>query len=252
MAVLAEGQSEQRSEGPGQVNAELARACGLIADCCHALRSPLASIIAYAELLQEGQGGPLTALQKEYVGGILEEGQELLSSINDILDLACLEAGRLEVHSQPLVLAEVIPPLLRRVAARARRKGIRLEAQTPETAPVWGDRVKVERVIFNLLDNALKFTPAGGTVSVTVREDAEAGEVVLGVHDTGPGIPPDQQEAVFERFYRAREAGEGAGTGLGLALARQMVAMMGGRLWVESEPGRGANFLVALPLLHGR
>ncbi|MDI6893611.1 MAG: HAMP domain-containing sensor histidine kinase [Bacillota bacterium] len=244
---------EERLAALRRANAELARACQFTSDCCHELRAPLASIIAYAELLQEGAGGSLTPLQQEYVDGIVEQGQELLSSMNDILDLARIEAGRMEVRTAPLRLSEVIAPLVKRMEPRARRKGLSLqvdlggEGQTPL---VEADRQKVERVLCNVLDNAVKFTPAGGEVRVRAAWHSPS-EAVVTVQDTGPGIPEEEQEAIFDRYYRARDEGDGAGTGLGLTLARQLVEMQGGRIWVESRPGKGATFYIALPVRAG-
>lgn len=238
---------ERRLEELKKANAELARACAFASDCCHELRAPLASIIAYAELLREEAGGPLSPLQEEYVDGIVEEGQELLNSLNDILDLARIEAGRMEVRTQWLDLAEVAVPLVKRMSPRARRKGLKLELILPALPAVEVDRGKVERVLSNLLDNAIKFTPPGGEVTVTGRWDPQAGEVVIGVRDTGPGIAREEQEAIFDRYYRAREQGEGRGAGLGLTLAKQLVQMQGGRIWLESEPGKGSVFFVAFP-----
>lgn len=240
---------EERVSKLRRANAELARACQFTSDCCHELRAPLASIIAYAELLQEGAGGPLTDLQREYVEGIVEQGQELLTSMNDILDLARMEAGRMEVRTAPLRLPEVVGPLVKRMQPRARRKGLSLNVDLGDGAEVplvEADRQKVERVLCNILDNALKFTPPGGQVLVRVRWDPPAG-VVVAVRDTGPGIPPEEQEAIFDRYYRARDRGDSAGAGLGLSLARQLVEIQGGRIWVESEPGKGATFYVAFP-----
>lgn len=241
-------QLERRVEELRRANAELARACAFTADCCHELRAPLASIIAYAELLQEEAGGSLTPQQREYVDGILEAGQELLSSMNDILDLARVEAGRMEVRLGPVAMDEVVSALVRRVSPRARRKGLSLEAVIPELPPVEADRGKTERVLFNILDNAIKFTPPGGRVEVRGHLDAGKGEVVVSVRDNGPGIPRAEQEAIFDRFYRAREQGDGTGTGLGLTLARELVEMQGGRIWVESDPGAGSEFSVAFPI----
>lgn len=246
--VQANRDLEERLTKLRRANAELARACQFTSECCHELRAPLASIIAYAELLQEGTGGPLTDLQREYVDGIVEQGQELLTSMNDILDLARMEAGRMEVRTAPLRLTEVVGPLVKRMEPRARRKGLSLRMDVGEAAevPVEADRQKVERVLCNILDNALKFTPPGGEVSVRVGWEAPTG-VVVAVRDTGPGIAREEQEAIFDRYYRARDRGDSAGAGLGLTLARQLVEMQGGRIWVESEPGRGATFYVAFP-----
>lgn len=242
---LQERLAELRKE-----NAELVRACQFTADCCHELRAPLASIIAYAELLKEGAAGPLSPAQQEYVDGIVDQGQELLNSMNDILDLARIEAGRMEVHTAPLRLEEVILPLARRVEPRVRRKGQCLELELEQgLPPVEADRAKVERVLSNIMDNAIKFTPPGGRITVRAGRHWP-GEVLVAVQDTGPGIPPGEQEAIFDRFYRARDQGE-AGAGLGLTLARQMIEIQGGRIWVESEPGRGSVFYVGLPVWAG-
>jgi signal transduction histidine kinase len=246
-------QLEERLAQLRRANAELARACQFTSEFCHELRAPLASIIAYAELLQEGAAGPLTPAQQEYVDGIVEQGHELLSSMNDILDLARIEAGRMEVRTAPLRLSDVIVPLVKRMEPRARRKGISLHVDLGgEGIPVVeADRQKVERVLCNILDNAIKFTPPGGEIWLEVAWCPPA-EVVVAVRDNGPGIPEEEQEAIFERYYRARDRGDGTGAGLGLSLARQLVELQGGRIWVESQPGKGATFYVALPVQAGR
>ncbi len=241
-------QLERQVEELRQANAELARACAFTSDCCHELKAPLATIIAYAELLQAEAGGGLTRQQREYVEGIMEAGQELLNSMNDILDLARLEAGRMEVRLQQVAVPEVVDALVRRVLPRIQMSGLSLEVNMPDLPPVEADRAKTERVLFNILDNAIKFTPAGGKIQVYGRLMAKTGEVVVSVRDTGPGIPKAEQEAIFDRFYRAREQGDGTGAGLGLTLARELVEMQGGRIWVISEPGAGSEFSVAFPI----
>jgi signal transduction histidine kinase len=214
----------------------------------HELRTPLNAILGFSEILAQGMFGAVNDKQAEYLRDILESGQHLLSLINDILDLSKVEAGRMELELGELDLSQAILNSLTLVRERALRRGIDLHHEIDgRVGAVRADERKIKQVLLNLLSNALKFTPEGGRVEVRAR--AVEGRVEVSVADTGVGIAPEDQEAVFEEFRQVGAASKKAeGTGLGLALSRKFVELHGGRIWVESEPGRGSTFTFALPL----
>jgi signal transduction histidine kinase len=214
-----------------------------LANMSHELRTPLNAIIGFSELLQQQLYGQLNERQVQYVGDVLESGRHLLSLINDILDLSKVEAGRMELDVSDVALRDILENGVTIHAESAARAGVLLELGGPEVV-VRGDERKLRQVVFNLLSNAVKFTPAGGTVTITAG--ANAAQVTVAVHDTGPGIAREDQGRIFEEFRQASTDHEG--TGLGLPLARRFVELHGGRLWVESEAGRGSTFLFTLPL----
>jgi signal transduction histidine kinase len=169
--------------------------------------------------------------------------------VSDLLDLTRIEAGKIELLPQALPLADVVSEVvdgLRHVAATRR---VRVDLDLPPCPTVWADPDKVHQVVTNLLANAIKFSPPGGEVAVAAHAHAE-GLVRLVVEDAGPGIPPAERERVFDKFYQVgRVEGERRpGTGLGLTIARHLVELHGGRIWVEDAPGGGAAFVVLLPV----
>jgi len=220
-----------------------------LANMSHELRTPLNAIIGFSEVLHEQMFGELNEQQIGYVDDVLEAGRHLLSLINDILDLAKVEAGRMELE-----LAEVSLPLalqsgLTMSGERATRGGITLGLRVePDEIVVQADERKLRQVVFNLLSNAVKFTPAGGRVDVSAQ--LTDGVVEVAVADTGPGISAEDQELIFEEFGQARgDVGKHQeGTGLGLPLSRRFIELHGGRLWVESVPGKGSTFRFTLPV----
>jgi len=220
-----------------------------LANMSHELRTPLNAVIGFSEVLQARMFGALNEKQAEYVDDIQQSGRHLLSLINDILDLAKIEAGRLELNPADFELVTAIDDAMLLINERALRKGLRLEREIAvDLGTVHADERKVKQVLLNLLSNAVKFTREGGTI--TVAASREADEVRIAVRDTGIGIAPEDQEIIFEEF---RQVGgdytrKQEGTGLGLALARRFVDLHGGRLWVESEPGRGSTFTFTLPV----
>ncbi len=224
-----------------------------LANVSHELRTPLVSIIGFAELVRDAQDDPpkdRTRL-KRYTENIYTSGKMLLDIINDLLDLAKIEAGKLELHMSEFDIAQVCQTLIDVVQPLAGKKQQSLElAADPDLPLLHSDSGKVKQILYNLLSNALKFTPEGGSVTVRVEHHngAERG-VRLGVSDTGPGIPEDQREAVFEKFKQvdASVTREHGGTGLGLAITRELVHILGGEIEFESEIGRGTTFLVTLP-----
>ena len=222
-----------------------------LANMSHELRTPLNAIIGFSEVLAEKMFGDVNAKQAEYLQDILESGRHLLSLINDILDLSKIEAGHMELEPADFDLSSAIDNALTLVRERATRRGITLGSTIDERLGlIRGDERKVKQVLLNLLSNALKFTPEGGRIDVGGRLDGEVAEV--SVADTGVGIAPADQEAVFEEFRQVGAAEKRAeGTGLGLALSRKFVELHGGKIWVRSELGRGSIFTFTLPLRPG-
>jgi signal transduction histidine kinase len=222
-----------------------------LANMSHELRTPLNAIIGFSEVLAEGMFGEINAKQEEYLKDILESGQHLLSLINDILDLSKIEAGRTELEPAEFDLPSAVENALILVRERASRRGITLGRTIDERlGTIRADERKVKQVLLNLLSNALKFTPEGGRIDV--RAALQDGVAEVSVADTGVGIAPEDQEAVFEEF---RQVGTTAkkveGTGLGLALSRKFIELHGGRIWVKSQVGVGSTFTFALPVRRG-
>ena len=216
-----------------------------LATMSHELRTPLNAIIGFSEVLQEQMFGELNERQLAYVGDVLEAGRHLLSLINDVLDLAKIEAGRMELELSQVAVPELLRGAVSMQSERATRGGIDLSVDSePEEIVVTADERRVRQVVFNLLSNAVKFTPADGRVDVSARLDD--GRVEIAVADTGPGIPSEDRETIFEEFEQAGIQAEG--TGLGLPLSRKLVELHGGRLWVESELGKGSTFRFTLPV----
>jgi signal transduction histidine kinase len=218
-----------------------------LANMSHELRTPLNAIIGFSQVLQERLFGELNEKQEEYVDDILSSGNHLLSLINDVLDLSKVEAGQIELDVAPFSLREALERGVVMVRERATKDGVHLAlAQGRKVDIVMGDERRVRQVIFNLLSNAVKFTPAGGVVDV--RATRVNGQVRVSVADSGPGIAAEDHGRIFEAFQQT-EAGveQREGTGLGLALSRRLVELHGGRIWVESELGKGSTFVFTLP-----
>ncbi|HYK10667.1 MAG TPA: GAF domain-containing protein [Gemmatimonadales bacterium] len=218
-----------------------------LANMSHELRTPLNAIIGFSEVLSERMFGELNEKQEEYLKDIYSSGQHLLSLINDILDLSKIEAGRMELEVTDFDLPSSIDNALILVRERASRRGIRLGSAIDErVGMIRGDERKVKQVLLNLLSNALKFTPEGGRIDV--RAAINDGMAEISVADTGVGIAPEDQEAIFEEFRQVGTADKKVeGTGLGLALSRKFIELHGGRIWVESQPGKGSTFSFTLP-----
>jgi signal transduction histidine kinase len=219
-----------------------------LANMSHELRTPLNAVIGFSDALHEKMFGDLNAKQIEYVRDIHSSGQHLLSLINDILDLAKIEAGRMELDVRRFDVAAALENCRTLIRERAQRQQLNLEFRVEPGIGTWkADERKFKQIVLNLLTNAVKFTPAGGRVRV---EAANGGDwLEVRVSDTGPGIAASDHEAIFEEFRQLRTRGDAKneGTGLGLALTRQLVALHGGELAVDSALGRGASFIVRLP-----
>jgi signal transduction histidine kinase len=220
-----------------------------LANVSHELRTPLNAIIGFSEVLLEKLFGQLNDKQNEYVDDILSSGRHLLSLINDILDLSKIEAGRMELENTTFDLPLAIENALLLVRERASRHGIKLDRAIDERlGDFTGDERKIKQILVNLLSNAVKFTPGGGQVKVDATLSDSA--VIVSVIDTGIGIAKEDQEVVFEEFRQAsgNYARKREGTGLGLTLTRRFVEMHGGKIWVESELGKGSSFTFTLPM----
>ncbi|HWO43477.1 MAG TPA: GAF domain-containing protein [Candidatus Eisenbacteria bacterium] len=220
-----------------------------LANVSHELRTPLNAIIGFSEVLLEKLFGELNVKQNEYVGDILSSGRHLLSLINDILDLSKIEAGRMDLEMTTFDLPAAIENALLLVRERASRNGIKLDRIIDgRVGDFRGDERKIKQILVNLLSNAVKFTPEGGQVKV----EAAAGDrsVIISVTDTGIGIARQDHEAIFEEFRQVgtNYAQKREGTGLGLTLTKKFVEMHGGKIWVESEPGKGSTFTFTLPV----
>jgi signal transduction histidine kinase len=219
-----------------------------LANMSHELRTPLNAVIGFTEVLLEKYFGDLNEKQEDYLRDVLSSGQHLLSLINDILDLSKVEAGRMELELGTFALEPVLEAGLVMVRERASRKGVEFHLEVAaDTGRVEADERKIKQVVFNLLTNAVKFTPAGGKVTISAQRTERTVEVA--VADTGVGIAPEEQGRVFEEFGQARSAaGQSEGTGLGLALCKRFVDLHGGTIAVASELGRGATFTFELPV----
>lgn len=214
----------------------------------HELRTPLNVILGHAEVLQDQLFGELNSHQQRYVDNILRSARHLLDLVENILDLSKIESGKLELYPTAFPLRSVIEELHALAAPIAERKEVSLCYEldaAPET--IVADRLRFKQILANLVDNALKFTPSGG--KVTVRGWSIPGKAVFQVSDTGIGIDPSKHTQIFERFRQgdSSTSREWEGTGLGLALAREFVHLHRGTIEVESAPGQGATFTVTLP-----
>ena len=222
-----------------------------LANMSHELRTPLNAIIGFSEVLGERMFGELNEKQEEYLNDIHASGQHLLSLINDILDLSKIEAGKMDLELSDFDLPMAIDNALTLVRERAGRRSIALHMTVHERIrEIRADERKIRQVMLNLLSNAIKFTPEGGRIEV--RATPVDRSVEVSVTDTGVGIAPDDQEAVFEEFRQVGAAAKKVeGTGLGLALSRKFIELHGGRIWVKSQVGSGSTFAFTIPVRHG-
>jgi GAF domain-containing protein/anti-sigma regulatory factor (Ser/Thr protein kinase) len=220
-----------------------------LANVSHELRTPLNAIIGFSEVLGERMFGELNEKQAEYTDDILSSGRHLLSLINDILDLSKIEAGRMELEVTTFDLPLAIENALLLIRERASRHGIKVDRVVDDRlGDFTGDERKIKQILVNLLSNAVKFTPEGGQIKVEAGLGDSA--AIISVTDTGIGIAKGDQEAIFEEFRQvgSNYAQKREGTGLGLTLTRKFVEMHGGKLWVESEVGKGSKFTFTLPI----
>lgn len=254
-----------------------------LANMSHELRTPLNAIMGFSEIMLMGMAGPISEKQKEFLGDISKSGSHLLSLINDILDLSKVEAGKVEPDLGQVIISNLISGSLMMLKEKALKHAIKIESIIdPAATDIIGDQRMLKQVLVNLLSNALKFTPDGGSVSVQARmlnsselpltpalsptgrggaddihselhtpHSAPHGNFIeVSVSDTGVGITPEHQQKLFQPFQQidSRLTRKHAGTGLGLSLCRRFVELHGGRIWVESEPGKGSTFRFVVPV----
>lgn len=220
-----------------------------LATMSHELRTPLNAIGGYTQLLEMEVHGPITDEQRTALGRILRSQQHLLRLINDVLNLSRIEAGRVDYKIADVPLADVVSSVLPMVEPQLASKGITSRTVLDDTPVVRTDREKLEQIALNLLTNAAKFTPSGGTVTVRVRTDPETQRrVCLDVEDTGIGIDPEMQKEIFEPFVQADTESRSQGTGLGLAISRELARGMDADLTMKSTLGQGSTFTVLMPL----
>jgi PAS domain S-box-containing protein len=224
-----------------------------LASMSHELRTPLNAIIGFSEILQDETFGQLSKRQMRYVNHILNSGRHLLDVINDILDLAKIESGKMSLQVSRVNMRRLLEHSLVMIKEKAFRHRLRVSLHVDHDlthGDILGDELKLKQIVFNLLSNAAKFTPDGG--AITISATSEKGNVVVKVADTGIGVQPGDRERIFGAFEQVDSSYSRAqhGTGLGLALTRRMVALHEGKIWVESDgEGKGSTFVVQIPYI---
>ena len=250
VAQAASAQIRQRrtlADANQRIEAASLHKTAFLSSMSHELRTPLNSINGFSDVLLTGIGGPLTEKQREYLTDIRSSGEHLLELVNDVLDLSKVEAGKMDLQLRDFDLREAVESVHRVLTPLAQRKGQTLTLAADGVGVVHLDEARLRQVLLNVLSNAVKYTPEGGSISTTVaRRDAR---VAITIRDTGVGIAPEDQARVFDDFARVESgyARTQQGTGLGLALARRLVRLMGGDITLESEPGRGSTFTISVP-----
>ena len=216
-----------------------------LATMSHELRTPLTAIIGFSDLLADGFAGDLNETQANYLGFVRKGARHLLQLINDVLDMSKIEAGRLDLDPEDLDVEEVVAEVRSTIGPLSDAKRLEVTYHLPSHLIVHADRVRLKQIFFNLLSNAVKFSADAGKVAI---EGSRVGRFVcLSVRDEGAGIAPEHQEAIFQPFRQVPTSGRREGTGLGLAIVRRLVEQHGGRIWVESVPGKGSTFAFLLP-----
>jgi len=232
-------------------NREVERATQLkskfLANMSHELRTPLNAIVGFSDLLADGTPGDLNEKQKRFVNHIKKGSSHLLQLINDILDLAKIEAGQLEMRCVDFPVKDALPEVLSTIGPLAMAKNIQVRHQVETDRPVYADRVRFKQILYNLLSNAVKFTPKDGQIDIDCVERGSF--IYLSVTDTGIGIRAEDEQVVFEEFRQVEGSQKDAnqGTGLGLAITKRLVEQQGGGIWLESQVGKGSRFTFSLP-----
>jgi signal transduction histidine kinase len=217
-----------------------------IANVSYELRTPLNAIIGFAEILDRQYFGPLNVRQIEYSKGIVEASQRLLALINDILDVANIEAGYLQLEVQPIEMKTLVQSVESLAHERLRNRQLSFETEcADDVGTIHADERRLKQALYNLISNSVKFTPEGGRISLTVKR--EGSEAVMTVSDTGVGIAPEDQARVFHKFERGPGAHRQIGAGLGLALVKSLIELHGGRVELRSTPGKGTEVTCRIP-----
>jgi signal transduction histidine kinase len=254
----------ERTEQLAAANAELAlrnreveRANRLksefLANMSHELRTPLNAIIGFSDLLVEERAGTLEQKQKHFVGHIQAGAHHLLQLINDILDISKIEAGRIKLELESFKASTALEEVFSVITPLAVSKRIEVEEKIADDVVIHADRIRFKQILYNLISNAVKFTPEEGKVRIDSWRD-ENDCVRFSVCDTGVGIPRSEQMSIFTEFHQVNGSTKGSmqGTGLGLSITKRLIELHGGTIWLESEPGKGATFFFTVPLSASR
>ena len=255
---LLQRELRQRNVELAAANTELRRLDELksqfVSVAAHELRNPLTAILGYVELLLDEGFGPLLDQQREFVGIVHRAGRRLLDITNDLLDVTRIEVGRIELVLQPTDLGALVSRVIAEYNVQREEKAQQLDLHVvPDLPAGLCDETRTAQVVGNLFSNAVKYTGEGGQITVRVDRAAQEGYLLVSVADTGMGISAEDQTKLFSRFFRtdgARTSGVG-GTGLGLYVTRSLVELHGGRIWLESEVGKGSTFYVTFAVADG-
>lgn len=249
MLRLAEDALRQTNRRLTAANAELEQLDDIktvfVSIAAHELKTPLSSIVGYADLLLNVDNSPMTDLQRTALQVILRSSQRLLAIANNLLDATRIEAGRLELTLNICRLGNHVQAVLSELAPEYQRKRLAVRVrESPDLDLAWCDRLRSEQIIQNLVSNAIKYSPAGSSIDIALNPSEDGAYVVLSVADNGIGISSEDQQKLFTRFFRADSVRESdaRGTGLGLYITKALVELHGGCLWVESEKGQGSTF----------
>jgi signal transduction histidine kinase len=219
-----------------------------LASMSHELRTPMNAILGFTELIQDEIYGEVPPKIAEVLGRIEANGKHLLGLINDVLDLSKIEAGQLQLRPAEYTMSDVVEMVVSNTESLAAEKQLALKVEFEPSLPTGvGDAQRLTQVVLNLVGNAIKFTDEG---EVAIAVAARDGAFEVSVTDTGPGIPEAERQRIFEEFHQADNSvtRKEGGTGLGLAISKRIVELHGGRLWVESEPGKGSRFAFTIPV----
>ncbi len=218
----------------------------------HELRTPMTSIKGYVDLMLMGGPGALNEMQRHFLEVIRTNADRLTELVNDLLDISRIETGKIVLHREAIDVRAIIDEVVQAILPKVEEKGLTIEVIAPQNLPkAWGDPARVNQIITNLVGNAYKYTPTGGEIAIYAY--VRKGKIHVAVRDTGIGISKEDQERIFERFYRVDNpiVQAEAGTGLGLTITTSLIQMHGGEIFVESEPGQGSIFTFTLPLAEG-
>lgn len=249
---ILESQAREAQRTIDELKARDSLKTQFLSNISHDLRTPLAAIITHAEILREGMLGELTTKQRDSVSGIVSGGQQLLDMIDEILTYVRSASDQVNLVRSEFSITEVVDQVRMLNQALAAKKHLTIERTNgDDVPPVYADRDKVKHILGNLIGNAIKFTQDGGRIWISFGRRGKRGEeLVVEVGDNGRGIARDHYELVFREFAQvdASPSRPHHGTGLGLAIARKLVELHSGRIWVESELGKGSRFFFTLPL----
>ncbi len=237
--------NERLERGTREADRVAGEKAEFLAGISHDLRTPLNAMLGFSRVLLQERAGALNEKQRSYLGHVIQAATHLQDLVNDVLDLSRIEWGFLELHPEELSFGEVLEEILATLRPLAESKNIVLESWVAEVI-FEADPVRFRQILYNLLSNAIKFTGEAGKVGISA--EISGGDVHVSVSDTGLGIPPGKQEAVFRKFYQVRPSSLRDGSGLGLAITRRLVERHGGRIRVESKPGAGSRFVFTIPV----